>query len=89
VDWLGDRDSILPVIVPLTNVTGPTTVTARLTLTSATDPTDVVFDASTSVGLVMFQPNGPGCEPTVYQGRVAVTTTGGLVPIVVAEPDPA
>jgi hypothetical protein len=37
-----------------------------------------VIDATTPVTLRKYQPNGPGCAPTVYQTRVKVTGTGTL-----------
>jgi hypothetical protein len=79
VDWTGIRSETYRLWV-LLDFTTPTTVTATLTLTSTVDPTDVVFDDSAQVGLIMVQPNGPRCEPTAYQGQVEVTRDGDLVP---------
>jgi hypothetical protein len=39
-----------------------------------------IFDSSSLVQSIMFQPNGPGCAPTVYSGGVVATPTGRLVP---------
>jgi hypothetical protein len=39
-----------------------------------------MFDSSALVKPHMFQPNGPGCDPTTYSGRVVATPTGHLVP---------
>lgn len=78
-DWTGDRREAYALWVPLGGVSGPTTVSATLTLTSPIDRVEVVFEDSTSVDLTIHQPNGPGCEPTVYQGTVEVTRGGDLV----------
>jgi len=39
-----------------------------------------IFDSSALVQPHMFQPNGPGCAPTVYSAGVVATPTGRLVP---------
>jgi hypothetical protein len=39
-----------------------------------------IFDSSALVQPTMFQPNGPGCAPTVYSRGVVATPTGRLVP---------
>ena len=39
-----------------------------------------IFDSSALVRPHMFQPNGPGCDPTTYSARVVATPTGQLVP---------
>jgi hypothetical protein len=59
----------------------PGAVTARLTITHidpATSVEQVVFDASTSVEVTLFEPNGPGCEPNVFAGSARATTEGHL-----------
>jgi hypothetical protein len=80
VEWEGARDDPYFLQVVLADVSEPTSVTATLTLTSTVAPGEVVFDESTSVDLARYQPNGPGCKPTVYQGQVQVTAGGDLVP---------
>jgi hypothetical protein len=53
-------------------------VTVRVTMTDqAGNP---IFDSSARVQPHMWQPNGPGCEPTVYSAGVVATRTGRLVP---------
>jgi hypothetical protein len=39
-----------------------------------------IFDSSALIQPHMFQPNGPGCVPTVYSREVVATPTGRLVP---------
>ena len=59
----------------------PGVVTARLTITHI-DPAksveEVVFDASTSVEVTLYEPNGAGCEPHVFAGSARATTDGRL-----------
>ena len=39
-----------------------------------------IFDSSALVKPHMFQPNGPGCDPTTYSEGVVATPSGHLVP---------
>jgi hypothetical protein len=59
----------------------PGAVTARLTITHI-DPAKgieaVVFDASTSVEVTLYSPNGASCEPHVFAGSARATTDGHL-----------
>jgi hypothetical protein len=41
---------------------------------------NLMFVSSARVQPHMYQPNGPGCEPTVYGAEVVATRTGRLVP---------
>ena len=52
-------------------------VTVRLNVTDQTG--NLIFDSSTRVQAHIHQPNGPNCEPTVYQGSVVAMRTGRLV----------
>lgn len=70
--------------VLLEDLTAPTSLTATLTVTDAATG-EVVFDASTSVDLVVVQPNGPHCPPTAFQGYVAPTPGGTLVQMAVPQ----
>ncbi len=90
VDESGRRGEPILLIVPLRSVSSEQVVTARLTIragampttttpTATTEPGAVVFDASTDVTLKKYQPNGPGCSPTVYQATVRATEAGTLV----------
>ncbi len=59
----------------------PGVVTARLSITHidpATSVEEVVFDATTSVEVKLYEPNGPGCEPHVFAGAAKATTDGRL-----------
>ena len=52
-------------------------VTVRLTMEDqAGNP---IFDGTARVQPHLWQPNGPGCEPTVYVAGVIATRTGRLV----------
>jgi hypothetical protein len=54
-------------------------VTVRLTMEDqAGNP---IFDGTARVQPHVWQPNGPGCEPTVYVAGVVATRTGRLVPL--------
>lgn len=53
-------------------------ITVRLRLSDQAG--NSTFDSSTLVKPHMFQPNGPGCDPTTYSERVVATPTGRLVP---------
>lgn len=81
-EWVG-RSSEGPWLqVLLEDLTAPTSLTASLTLTD-TATGEIVFDASTSVDLMVVQPNGPQCPPTAFQGYVAATPDGTLVQVAV------
>ena len=59
----------------------PGVVTARLSITHtdpATSVEEVVFDATTSVTVRLYSPNGPGCEPHVFAGAARATPHGRL-----------
>jgi hypothetical protein len=56
-------------------------VTARLTITNidaATGAEEIVFDASRSVEVTLYEPNGPACEPHVFTGSARATADGHL-----------
>jgi hypothetical protein len=53
-------------------------VTVRLTVEDQAG--NLIFDAIGRVRPHMWQPNGPGCEPTVYSAAVVATRSGRLVP---------
>ncbi|WP_433887392.1 hypothetical protein [Streptomyces sp. CA-111067] len=65
--------------VPLPDTIGATEVTVHYTETpqGSTRPT---LDQTLPLTLTKGQPNGPGCQPTVYQGRLTYTTGKGLTP---------
>lgn len=52
------------------------TVPVALTVTTKTG--EVVFDGRTEVTPEKSQPNGPGCDPTVYGAQVTATGGGTL-----------
>jgi hypothetical protein len=59
----------------------PGLVTARLTITridAATNAEEIILDASTSVEVTLYEPNGPDCEPHVFMGSVRATADGRL-----------
>ncbi len=57
---------------------GPGTAHVKLTIRDASRR--VLFDAQASVPLSIRQPNGPKCEPTVWQAVVSPGANGRLVP---------
>lgn len=79
-EWQGRASDGPWLQVVLLDLTGPTSVTATLTVTDVATG-EVVFDASTSVDLHAYYPNGPGCDPTVFVGRVRPTPDGDLVAV--------
>lgn len=53
-------------------------VSVKVSLTIADKHNVVLFDARATVPLHKFQPNGPNCDPTVWQAAVAPTDAGRL-----------
>lgn len=55
-----------------------------VTLTVTQDRTrHVIFESSVVTPLREFQPNGPGCSPTVYQAHVTASGSGALVSVII------
>lgn len=78
-DTDGGEPTINTVALPSGDWPGP--VTARLTIThihAATNVEEIVFDASTSVEVTLYEPNGPACEPHVFAGSARATADGHL-----------
>ena len=81
IDWVARGGEMTGRTSPLPPRAGTGELIARLTVThadSATGSDEVVFDASTSVELRLYEPNGPACEPHALQGSVRATVDGRL-----------
>ncbi len=61
--------------------TDPETIDVRVVLR---DYRGVVFDAIRLVQFDESQPNGPGCDPTLFNAGVQATPEGDLLPLIPA-----
>jgi len=69
-----DAQNAPEVVVPIPSVpNGNVTVSVSLIAKGRT-----VFDGTTTVRTIKRQPNGPGCEPTVWQATVTARANGQL-----------
>ena len=58
---------------------GEVTVPVRFTVTSRDDGKRVLFDERTDVELRKFQPNGKGCDPTLFRARLTIDPERGMI----------
>ncbi|WP_329204326.1 hypothetical protein OG257_02250 [Streptomyces sp. NBC_00683] len=65
--------------VALDGDTGEVTVQVRFTVTSRDDGKRVIFDERTDVELRKSQPNGKGCDPTLFRARLTADPERGLI----------
>ena len=65
-------------------VTWEVPIAVRLNVSWANDS---VFDSSAVVQPYKLEPNGPGCEPSMYTAQVVATRSGHLVPYKAWEPN--
>lgn len=78
--WDGERDGVV-VLAP--EMTGrPENVRLRIV---RVDDSSVLFSGQTTVVPDKVQPNGSGCDPTVWQSAVVATPGGSLVHIPLEE----